>query len=287
MNVRTTVEGFSDLTESMEEYSEEIIEEVIDDDGVPLDQGEIPEEEDFADDTVPLGAHGEKVKIHIPELVSMTDVLFDRCRRDLYFYLCQSLRNGELDKLTGHSILNKTINSRVCRFPHVNYWKIDRENFYADVAVELNLKTAEGNIVWNGYIVCWCSFEDGLTIEILELTSSPVGDRDEYDPLTKYLVPVTPNKRVDEIAEEMWGKYLPEALTDPTKRKAELLAEKMGLSIQQQPVYEHKGVDSIVFFKEDYLSLGEDRLEKAGKGKKKHIKAKCIFRSKRSPFTVD
>ena len=42
MNVRTTVEGFSDLTESMEEYSEEIIEETIDDDGIPLDPKEIP-----------------------------------------------------------------------------------------------------------------------------------------------------------------------------------------------------------------------------------------------------
>ena len=269
MKMRNTVEGFTDLTEE-EYFSDEVVEEIIDDDGVPLDPGEIPEEEDCSDDTVPIDASGKKkVKIRVPDLVSMTDVLFDRKRRDFYFFLCDSLRNGDLGKLVGCRILNKTINGRVCKFPHVNYWKIDRENFYADVAVELKLKTSGGTIEWKGYLVCWCSFEGELSIDILELTSSPVADRTEYDPLTKFLVPVTPNKRVDEIAEEMWKKYLPAALTDPSQRKAELLAGEMGLSIIHRPVYEHKGVDSIVFFREDYLSLGEDRLEKVGNGKKK------------------
>ena len=76
-----------DLTEE-EYFSDEVVEEIIDDEGVPLDPGEIPEEEDCSDDTVPIDASGKKkVKIRVPDLVSMTDVLFERKRRDFYFFL--------------------------------------------------------------------------------------------------------------------------------------------------------------------------------------------------------
>lgn len=247
----------------------------LEDPGIFLDNPEEPPDPDCSDDTVPVDVtdmEGQK-KVHVPILISMTKVLFDRYRLPMYSHLNRCLRNGKMEHLVGSRIRNRVINREVVTFPDVTYWRIDRENFYADVKVELKLETPTGTLPWKGYLVCWCSFEPELSVSIEELTDSVSRSKEDYDLLSRYLVPYATNRRVDEIAEQIWKEYCPEALTDPRKRDAELLAEKMGLTIEHHPVYEHKGVDSIVFFKKDYLSLGEDRYEKTEKGKKKHIKA--------------
>lgn len=41
----------------------------------------------------------------------------------------------------------------------------------------------------------------------------------------------------------------------------------MGLTIEFHPVYEHRNVESIIFFKKDELAIGEDRKEKDANGK--------------------
>lgn len=250
---------------------------VPEDTGVFLDDPEEPLNPDCSDDKVPADVtdmEGKK-KIHVPVLISMTKVLFDRYRLPLYTFLNRCLRNGTLERVTGRKILTPIINREVVKFSHVTYWRIDRENFYADVEVELNLKSTLGTSLWKGYIVCWCNFDPKLSVCIEELTDTVSRSREEYDLLSRYLVPYSTNRRVDEIAEEILKEFCLEALTDPQKRNAELLARWLGLTIVYHPIYEHKGVDSIVFFKEDYLSVGEDRYEKTEKGKKKHIKAPC------------
>ena len=238
------------------------------------DHHELPEDEDCSSDILPADMLEGKRKVFVPDLVSMSDILFDRRRRDMYFFLCRCLRNGKLESLVGCRIMNSTINGQVCRFPYVNYWQIDREEFYADVSVELTLRTVCGVKTWRGFLVCWCSFGDDLSIEIEELVKSPLRQEEDFVPLSKYLLPVKKNKKVDQIAEEMWEEYCKEALFDPGMRNAEMLAEKMGLNIIHCPVYEHRGVDSIVFFKEDVLSLGLDRTEKTSDGKKRRKKTK-------------
>ena len=87
-------------------------------------------------------------------------------------------------------------------------------------------------MLWKGYIVCWCGFDDKFYCSMEELTDSLDRKGEGFDQLSKYLVPYNTNKRVDQIAEELWRRYLPEALTDPRKRAAFLLADKMGLTIQ-------------------------------------------------------
>ena len=245
------------------------------DNGIIMNESAEPEEADCSTDTIPSDTTDEdgKKKIRVPELMSMTKILFDRYRLAMYAYLIRSLRNGTLENLVHSKILNRTINHEVVNFPHVSYWRIDREDFYADVEVELKLTTPDGLLRWKGCLVCWCSFDPKLSVTIEELTGSLSRSQEEYDLLSRYLVPYSTNRRVDEISEEIWKEYFPEALTDPRKRNAEDLAQRMGLTIMHRPVYEHRGVDSIVFYKEDYLSLGEDRYEKSGNGKKKHIKA--------------
>lgn len=262
---------------------------------VPLEPPEIPIDEDCssgvvpgdailsvkciarkADDSDAISDDGKR-KVFVPELLSMTKVLFDKHKRTMYDFLKNCLHNGTLEDLVGSKILTTKINHNNCVFPNVEYWRIDRENFFADVAVELSLDLQFGAIRWNGYIVFWCSAEDEdseitCTIESLE---KELNRKEEGNAmLDRFLIPIVTNQRVDEIAEGVWDQFLSEALRDPSKRVAETLAKKMGLRIEFHPVYEHRDVDSIVFFKTDSLEIGEDRTETGKDGKEKHIKSK-------------
>lgn len=242
-----------------------------------LKNPEVPIQEDCSSDIVPAGTtdmEGKK-KVLVPELITMTKVLFDRYRLAMYSYLNRCLRNGTLASMVGSRITTRIINHTICSFPGVTYWRIDRENFYADVAVELRLQTVFGIQTWKGVLVFWCGFdENGLYCSIEDLAEETNRADDGLDMLSPYLVPYATNKRVDEISESIWSHYLPEALTDPTKRISGDLAKRMGLTIEFHPIYEHRNVESIIFFKQDELSIGEDRKEKDAQGKERHIKAR-------------
>lgn len=271
---------------------------VFQDNGTFLNPPVTAENEDCSDDIVPVNltdADGKK-RVLVSELVSVTKVFFDRYRLALYSFLNRRLRDGTLERLVGTRISNRVISHEVGSFPRVSYWRIDRENFYADVEVELHLNTQAGEKRWRGYLICWCCFEagcspagspqygeepetglgpagkavSGLSATIEELTDH-VERNGEYDPLDKHLAPCVTNRRVDQIAENMWEEFLPKALSDPKKRKAENLAAKMGLSVMYHPVYEHRGVRSIVFFREGTLSLGVDRRKADTKETKKSV----------------
>ena len=103
----------------------------------------------------------------------------------------------------------------------------DREELPGDEE-ELTLRTVCGMKTWRGFLVCWCSFGDDLSIEIEELVKSPLRQEEDFVPLSKYLLPVVTNKKVDQIAEEMWEEYCKEALFNPGMRNAETLAKKIG-----------------------------------------------------------
>ena len=233
-----------------------------------------PDQEDCSIDIAPETSKTKngKRKVVVPEVISMTKYLFDNYRLSMYSYLNRCLRNGTLSDTIGARILNKVINRETLSFPHVTFWKIDRENFYADVEVELKLHTMSGPVEWRGYLILWCRFGDVFSCSIEALTKTAHTHEDEFDLLSPYLVPYYTNKRMDEVAEQIWQDYLPEALVCINKQNAVELAKRMGLSIEYYPVYEHKGVDSIIFFAEDDLTVGTDRVEKDGDGNKEHIK---------------
>ncbi len=205
----------------------------------------------------------EKHEVLIPILNSMTKVLFDRYRLHMYTYLNRLLYNGTLSCLVGRKVLNDRIRANVCNFKNVSYWRINRENFYAVVDVNLKLTTATGPIDWNGHLLCWCSFENKLVVTMEDLTADLDMASEGLELLDRYLVPYSTNQHVDRVAEEMWKKYIPEALDDPDYRDAAELASRMGLSIQYRPVYDHKHMaNSILFLIEDTLEVGEDRYVK-------------------------
>ena len=62
-------------------------------------------------------------------------VLFERYRLQMYSYLNRSLHSGQLESIIGFPFANQVITRDVCAFRSVNYWRIDRLNFWADVSV--------------------------------------------------------------------------------------------------------------------------------------------------------
>ena len=74
-------------------------------------------------------------RMKVPVVQSMTKYLFDHYRLTMFEYLNKSLRRGQLGRLVGFSFMNRKIDREVCTFRSVNYWRIDRLNFWADVHV--------------------------------------------------------------------------------------------------------------------------------------------------------
>ena len=237
----------------------------------------VPDVEDCSSDHVP---HKGKRTIIVPDFNSMFKHLFNRelanKRLEVYSYLNRLLRRGQLSQIVGFPVYNRVIDREACEIKGVSFWKISRSEFFADVEVELTLRTRGNTIQWNGILVCWCGFADQFYMTVEDLTDVNYHRDANMTPLSPFLVPYYKNKRMDEIAERLWEEYgMPEALVDPKARDAVRLAERMGLSILYLPVYEHKDMDSIVFFQDSTLLVGEDRIEKDESGRRIIIKDAC------------
>lgn len=171
-------------------------------------------------------------KMIVPVVVSMTKYLFAHYRLQMYAYLNNSLRSGMLKRIVGFSFTNRTINREVCTFKGVNYWRMDRLNFWADVSVTLLLSTAEGKREWRGYLCFWFSAEQpgSLTGTIEELTSVKDGpERSGMTLLSPFLIPYFTAAKIDMETENIWAAYIPGALDHPELRKAENAGRSDGI----------------------------------------------------------
>ena len=217
-------------------------------------------------------------RLLVPDVTSMTKYLCSSHRLIIYSYLNQCLKDGSLAKTAKLDIRDTWLNRKSCELTEFSYWKIDRISFYTDVLVTLHLKTGRGIVTWQGTVAIWCSFEeeeeagneesgnwsfykkegDDDFIYMVEELVPNVPDRSEFVRLSPFLVPYYKNAKVDEVAEHIWARFLPEALSDPEMRDALTLAKRMGLSIWYLPVHRHKKINSILFFKADTIELLEE-----------------------------
>lgn len=209
---------------------------------------------------------GKRV-IEIPVFESMTHYLMSKEGADkrltLYSFLNDLLRKGRLSGIVGFQVLNRVINRQVCDFTDFRYWEFDRQEFIADISVTLTLKSKEGPREWKGVLACYCGFTHQFYMTVEELVSQTDRASEGYVPLDNHLIQIFKGYQIDQEAELMWVRYkLQEALTNPDKRKARDLAASMGLTVLRLPIYEHKGLNSILFFEGGTLLVGADRIEK-------------------------
>ena len=221
-------------------------------------------------------ADGKRV-IEVPDFVSMIKYMMSRNmenkRQKLYTYLNDLLHTGKLSHIVGFKVDNRVINKEACSFTGFSYFKINRNEFYTDIDVELKLQSKGETHEWRGVLVCWCGFNDKFNIEFDELTKDPEHADCGFSFMDPFLVCYHKSPIIDELASEMWAKYgMPEALIEPKLRNAKLLAEKMGLNVLYLPVYEHRNMESILFFEENELTIGTDKIEIDEEGFLVHIK---------------
>lgn len=177
-------------------------------------ESEMAEDADCSSDALPPKTEPKSGKktLLLPDLVPMWKYMMSSAygnrRLALYTFLNQQLRRGWLSQIVGFRVLNTVINKEACEFNGVTFWKIDRENFYADVDVTLTLKTPDGIREWNGILVCWCGFDDKFDLSVEELTKSVKRtEEDGYTMLSPFLIPYMTNKQMDEFAERLWIRY--------------------------------------------------------------------------------
>lgn len=244
----------------------------------------IPINEDCAKQGIPEDAempNGEEA-IRVPVAKTMTDYLWDRYNLAMYSFVNGFLRRGELGRITGCRVLNKKWFNRetLHRSKRVDYWKVDRNSFYADVPVTLDLTTPFGLVQWKGYICFWCEFNQEFDCELVDLTAKP--ERNGYDTLNKFLVPVYDNKKIDYLAQKMWEDFgIPKGMTDPEARNPFLLAHRMGFRIFYCKFHERGKVSSVFFFGNGEMEVDGDVWEVDENGKKALIK-----KFDRTPFHV-
>ena len=219
--------------------------------------------------TLPQGIEnleGKRV-IEIPVFESITHYLMSKEGADkrltLYSFLNDLLRRGRLSGIVGFPVLNRIINRQACDFTDFRYWELDRQEFIADISVTLTLKSKEGVREWKGVLVCYCGFTHQFYLTVEELVKSTDRVSEGYIPLDNHLIQIYKGYQIDQETEMMWSRYrLSEALNDPSKRKARDLAAAMGLTVLRLPIFEHKGLNSILFFESGTLLVGADRIEK-------------------------
>ena len=216
-----------------------------------------------------------KEKMVVPVVVSMTKFLFDHYRLNMYSYLNNSLRSGRLRRIVGFAFTNRTINREACFFRGVNYWRMDRLNFWSDISITLLLDTECGKREWRGYLCFWFSAENPgpLTGTVEELVSEDEAtDRSGMTLLSPFLIPYLTSAKMDMEAEDMWATYVAGALEDGNMRKASTLANAMGLTIMHLPLHKHEGVNSILFLIDDSVQVSENGMPP----RKKEIPANTI-----------
>ena len=211
-----------------------------------------------------VNAEGKKV-ILVPDFDSMTKFMLSKDGMDkrlsLYTFINNLLRRGHLSQIVGFPVLNKTIDGQACKLKDFTYWEVSRYEFIVDITVEMHLKTRKG------VLICCGEFFDEFHLEAEELVQSVEEDRRGYVNLDSHLIQLYKGTQIDSEAEKMWVKNkLEQALTDPSKRKGRILAEAMGLTVIRLPIYEHKGLNSILFFEGGTLMVGADRIEKDDNG---------------------
>lgn len=188
------------------------------------------------------------------EITSVTRYLFTRYRLVMYGYLNRLLKKGLLSQIVGFSFTNTIINKQVCHFPDVQYWRINRTRFYADISVRLHLQTEAGLRIWKGYLTAVIEADsDGNISFDIQTLKAKCPDREELIMLSPFLVPYLKNQDMENEAQRIWKEYLPGIEPICTDRYALKMAENMGLSVRYLPL-ENEDIESILFFIEDTIS---------------------------------
>lgn len=197
-------------------------------------------------------AQPEKAKtVIVPRVQSMQEYILKHYKRMILSALNTWINSSKRPPtpLGNESVVHLNMHNTV--FAGMSFWRYDMYTLLADVIVKADLS-------WDGecgkpqfYCELWVDMREGMDFICGEC--GHLADKPErtYWMLSDYLVPILRKNEIEDGAERLLQQYLPGAYCSTREHYAEKLAQKMGLTVIRQPLYQRSRTRSILFFGQD------------------------------------
>lgn len=227
------------------------------------------EEQEFpmlvADENDPLPFEIESAEtVVLPEIQSMTEYIRRHYERKITAELERRIRCGKLGVIQeGRLFRNPDRDIQTAplsvnplpkknSFVWANYRRVAECCIQAELTYELEVEISRKSVaqtVRQRYDVdMWFDMEGEIAGECGGFRLHRHQNEDSGVKLDEYLIPVFKWEDVEDEAEEIIYRLVPEGLHDPSKLKPESFAKKLGLKIVELPLYKRPQTASILFF---------------------------------------
>lgn len=249
----------------------------------------------IVDENVPFPSEIESTEtVVLPEIQSMTEYIRHHYERKIIAELEKRIRCGKLGVIQGGRLLRNPDSSirmaslsvnplpKKNSFVWANYRRIAECCIQAELTYELEVEIRRksiAQIVRQRYDVdMWFDMEGEIAGEYGGFRLHRCQNEDSGVKLDEYLIPVLKWEDVEEEAEKIICRLVPEGLRDPSKLKPEAFAKRLGLKIIELPLYNRPRTASILFF-----GAGEVQMDSGGFPVSVNIEANTIVLNSNAP----
>ena len=189
----------------------------------------------------------------VPEVYSMDRLLEDRFRDAILRQVNESLVRGELSAALGEAVVSPRVTAAQLRTGRIDYWRLNRTDFLADVGVQARLVLEKGGQdLEEERAFClslWFTTDEGFSFEARGVAREENRPDRAFRRLDSHLVPILTREETEADAERLWETLLPGA-DAPAERTAERLASAMGLSVRSLRLHGAGDTKAALFFRE-------------------------------------
>lgn len=198
----------------------------------------------------------------VPEVYGMGRLLEDRFRDEILRRMNEYLVRGELSALLREPVVSERITSPQLRPGRIDYWRLNRTDFLADVGLTARLTLdRQGRDVVEDRAFCltlWFNTDEGFRFEAQEISREEDRPERAFRRLDDHLVPILNRDETEADAEQLWETLLPGAVT-PAERTAEALASALGLSVRSLRLAGEAGTKAALFFRDGQVLVQPDK----------------------------
>ena len=239
--------------------------------GNPLETETLKKEEEpeqslaITDEGTPSPPEIESAEtIVLPEIQSMTEYIRRHYEKEIFAELERRIRCRQLGAICegrllrnpdcGEQISTHVVNLLPKRYSLVwaNYRRIAECCVQAELTfeleIEINRENSAQTVLQRYDVDMWFDMEGEIAGEYGAFRLHRCKNENSGVKLDEYLVPVLKWEDVEEEAEKIICRLVPEGLRDPSKLKPEAFAKRLGLKIIELPLYNRPRTASILFF---------------------------------------
>lgn len=201
----------------------------------------------------------------VPRVQSMKAYILKHHRRLILNTLNLQLSKGSLRTTAPGDWENHPLTTANCTFDQIQFWRThqSRNILLVETLVSVIPKEDALSHLLSFYCELWVDMRSGMRFFPGQCGLA----KDRPEPygwlLSEYLVPIFHREEIEQEAENLLLRYCPEALENPDEHDAFLLARRMGLRVEQHPLYHRTSTLSILFFCAGDIWV-EDEAEEAG-----------------------